>query len=383
MYHAPQISTPIVQQSYNNTQPQLWEDVIRYWKKGEYKATIFHLLHFLGIQVDDNESVYKIPHGSIVIYLELQDELLKIYAPFLSVKDSLQLPFFRQILQINHDPLKLNRIRLKDDQLLFYFESQYPLCDPYKIFDVLKEICIHADLYDDTFIRKFRAKRISEPEIFPLEEALQITCIDVFRKILSDTEETLQMLIKDRMHEFIWDNFALMLLKIDFILAPNGHLKSDIERGIVELHSNLELSEKVNIAKKILQNFNNLSDQQIKEDLYRIKTFVPLKELITHESFKNQLQQIFLQIQRENQKGEYLAAYFTTVYQLLFIAYKFDLDEKCLNVLSEILNIASGDIHRNKVQQIISLLKDHIEKIPLNEIELPQNEGTHILYMNN
>lgn len=383
MYYAPQIPNPIVQQSYNNTQPQLWEQVIRYWKQGEYKATIFQLLRFLGVQVNEDECIYKIPHGSIIIYLEFQDDLLKIYAPFLSVKDSLQLPFFRQILQINQDPLKLNRIRLKEEQLLFYFESPYPLCDPYKIFDVLKEICIHADLYDDAFIRKFRARRISQPEIFPLEEALQIQCIAHFRKILSDTEEALQMLIRDRMHEFIWDNFVLMLLKTDFILAPNGHLKSDIERGIVDMHSNIELSEKINIAKRILQNFSNLTDEQIKEDLYRIRTFVPLKELITHESFKNQLQQILLQVQRESQKGEYLAAYFTTVYQLLFIAYRFDLDEKCLNALTEILDATSGDIHQNKVLHIISLLKDNIEKIPLNEIELPQNEGAHILYMNN
>lgn len=380
MYQAPLISSPISKQSYNKTSPQLWEHVAKSWKEGNYKNTVFELLSFLGIDLVKDAAVYKIPHGSIMIHLEFREEILRISAPFLSVSESMKLPLYRQILQINHSPLKLNRFKLHDEQLTLYFECPYELCDPYKIFDVLKEICIHADLYDDTFIRKFKAKRVSEPRIIPLNPDLQDWSLKVFRQIIADTEEALHMLVKDRLNEFIWDNFVLMLLKIDFALAPNGHLKSDIERSIVELHGNIELSEKINIGKKILYNFKTLTDEQILEDLYRIETFVPLKELITHESFKNQLQQIVLQVQKEHQRGEYLAAYFTTVYHLLFISYQYDLDEKCMYVLTEILSALRGDIHQNKIQQIIQLLKEDIEIIPPNEIELPQNEGTHISY---
>ncbi len=383
MYHAPLISNQIIKQTYNKTHPLLWEEVIRSWKEGAYKNTVFCLLRFLGIELQEDKDVYKIPHGSTIIHLEFQQDILRISAPFLSVAESIKLPLFRQILQINHDPLKLNRIKLHDEQLTLYFESPYQLCDPYKIFDVLKEICIHADLYDDTFIRKFKAKRIVRPKVIALAEELYPVCLSTFRKIISDTEETLHLLIRDRMNEFIWDNFVLMLLKIDFALAPNGHLKSDIEKTFVELHSNIELSEKINIGKKVLYNFKTLTDEQILEDLYRIETFVPLKELITHESFRNQLQQIVMQVQREHQRGEYLAAYFTTVYQLLYISYQFDLDEKCMYVLTEILAIAQGDIQQKKIQQIIQLLKEDIEIIPPNEIELPQNEGTHIAYTTN
>lgn len=381
MYHAPLISTPIVYQSYNNTQPTIWECVMKAWRKKEYQQTIYQLLNFLGVQYQESDKIHQIPHGSIIIYLEIDEEKLKISAPFISISGGMQLPILRQILLINHEPLQLTRVILNDNHLDFYFESMLDHCDPYKIFDVLKEICIHADLYDDNFIRKYKASRIVTPQIKFHSESTQLKCIQEFRKILEETESTLQMLLQDRAHEYIWDNLLIMLLKIDFIISPNGHIKSDIEKGIVEMHSHLELSEKINIGKRLLQNFKSLTDNQIREDLYTIQTFVPLKELISHESFKNQLQQIVLQVQREFQKKEYLAAYFTTLYQILFITYQYDLDEECMPFVLQILQELNGDIQQSKIQKIIQLLKMDIEMIPKALIELPQNEGVHIEYI--
>lgn len=380
MFQAPTISTPIVYQTYNNTQPALWETVMKAWRSKEYIKTIDLLLQFLGIQFPEGEKVHAIPHGSITIYLEIDDEKLKITAPFVSIADSMQLPILRQILHINHDPLKLTRVILKDNHLDFYFESLLAHCDPYKIFDVLKEICIHADLYDDTFIRKYKAKRIVEPQTIPLTREIQDRCISEFRNILKDTERILQMLLQDRAHEYIWDNLVVMLLKIDFIISPNGHIKSEIEKGIVEMHGNIELSEKINIGKRLLHSFKTLTDEQIREDLYKIQTFVPLKELISHDAFKSQLQQIVLQVQREYQKREYLGAYFSTLYQLLFITYQYDLDQDCLPFVEQIIQELQGDIQGPKIQKIIQLLKMDIELIPQDIVELPQNEGTHLEY---
>lgn len=378
MYHAPLIHHPIVYQSYNNTHPALWEGVMKAWRNKDYKQTIYQLLNFLGVEYDEKDTVHIIPHGSINIFLEIDDEKLKITAPFISIEGSIQLPILRQILLINHDPLQLTRVILNENHLDFYFKSLLSHCDPYKIFDVLKEICIHADLYDDNFIRKYKASRIVAPQITYHSEDVQSKCISEFRKILEDTEATLQMLLQDRAHEYIWDNLVIMLLKIDFIISPGGHIKSDIEKGIVEMHSNIELSEKINIGKRLLHQFKTLSDEQIKENLYSIKTFVPLKELISHESFKNQLQQIVLQVQREFQKKEYLAAYFTTLYQILFITYQYDLDEECMPFILQIFDELQGDIQQNKIQKIIQLLKMDIDMIPKSWVELPQNEGIHI-----
>lgn len=380
MYHAPLISHPIVNQTYNNTQPSKWECVMKSWRSKEYKQTIYEILNFLNIDYNEEDSILTIPHGSVIIYLEMDDEKLKITAPFISIEGSLQLPILRQILQINHQPLRLTRVKLSDDHLDFYFECLLCHCDPYKIFDVLKEICIHADLYDDNFIRKYKAKRIVHPQISFHSVATQNFCIAEFRKILTDTEATLQMLLQDREHEYIWDNLVIMLLKVDFIISPNGHIKSDIEKGIVEMHSHLELSEKINIGKRLLQNFKSLTDDEIREDLYTIQTFVPLKELITHESFKNQLQQILLQVQREFQKRAYLAAYFTTLYQVLFLAYQYDLDDECMDIVIQILQELHGDIQQSKIQNIIQLLKMDIDQIPPSLLELPQNIGSHIEY---
>lgn len=362
MYHAPVISKPIHRQSLNNTQPQKWEQVMQAWETKNYKKSIFLLLDFLGIQYPEISNNLQIAHGSILINLHLKEDTLIIEAPFLYAADSLKLPLFRQILQINQDPLQLTRIQLKNNILLFYFECSYPLCEPNKIFEVLKEICIHADLYDDTFIRKYRAKRIVEPKIYYLTTDLQTQCIEVFRKIVKEAENTIQYLIKERQNLFLWDNFVILFLKIDFIISPNGHIKSDIEKWIVEMHSPLELSEKINIGNKAIQSLNQLSDEQIKADLYQINTFVPLKELISKKVFKNQLEQIENQVQREFQKDEFLAAHFTTLYQLLILNYQYDLDDKCINSLLNILGHCYGYINEEKIQQILQLIQEEVEQ---------------------
>jgi hypothetical protein len=369
MFHAPVFFKPIHQQSYNNTQPQKWEEVIQSWKDKNYKESLYKIFDYLGISYHQQTTHFKIPHGSIQIDIQLKNDGLIIQAPFLSIESSLKLPLFRQILQINQDPLQLTQIQLKDDLLVFYFECPYPLCEPNKIFEVLKEICIHADLYDDTFIRKYRAKRISEPKIYPLSFETQEKCIEVFRDLIIQTEDAIQFLIKERQNLFLWDNFVNLFLKIDLILSPNGHIKSDIEKWIVEMHSQQDLSEKINIGNKAIQSLKKLSDDQIREDLYRIHTFVPLKELISREVFKNQFIQIQSQIQKEFQKGEYLAAYFTIQYQLLMLFYQYDLNEECVNLLLKILENACGNINETKIQFVLELIQEEIEKIPVSTLK--------------
>ncbi len=372
MYSAPVILKSIHRQSFNNTQPRKWEEVMCEWANKNHKESVYKILEYLGVNYNTNASILQIPHGSIQIELELKEDRLIIQAPFLLVNNSLKLPLFRQVLQINQEPLHLTRIHLKDETLQFYFESPYPLCEPNKILEVLKEICIHADLYDDAFIRKYRAERFSEPEIIPLESEIQSKCVESLRKIISETELTIQYLIKERKNEFLWDSYILLFLKIDFIIAPNGHLKSDLEKWIVEMHSPLELSEKINIANKAIQSLKKLSDDQIIEDLYQINTFVPLKELISKKNFKNQLIQIQAQIQKEFQKREYLAAYFTTQYQLLLLTYQYDLDDDCMNALLNILENTTGIINETKTQRILFVVQKEIEQLfsALKEIKL-------------
>lgn len=369
MYHAPVISKPIHRQSFNNTQPQKWEEVMDAWINKNYQKSIYKLLEYLGVSYHRNSTYLQIPHGSIQIDVHLKKDILIFQAPFISIKDSLRLPLFRQILQINQDPLQLTRIQLNDEMLVFYFECPYPLCEPNKVLDVLKEICIHADLYDDAFIRKYRAKRIAEPKIFPLQPETQTKCINALKQLITEAEDAIQFLIKERQNLFLWDNFIILFLKIDWTIAPNGHLKSDIEKWIFELHQPLELSEKINIGKKAIESLKKLTDEQIKEDLYQIQTFVPLKELIETKIYKNQLIQILTQVQKEFQKREYLAAYYTTQYQLLMLTYHYDLSENCMNSLLKILESASGLINESKIQKTLQLIQEEIELLSISKNE--------------
>jgi len=362
---------PVVRQSFNDTQPALWSEVQDKWSQKDYKVAVRALLAFLGVKDPENNDHFVLAHGSVVIHLYLQEKDIDIRAPFLDISEGQRMPLLRQAAQLNYEPLTISSIQLSGNELIFHFNTPYELCDPYKLFDVLKEMCIHADLYDDSFIRRFKAKRIIAPRIRPFPPEIQSLAIQHFRQILQDTVEAISYLEQNRQHIYQWDIYTLLLLRIDDNVCPNGHIRGLIEKGIADMHSPVELSEKLLRGKALLKTFLELTDEQVSEDLYAIETLVPLKERATAETVKTRLNRILIQIDKEYQQNDFLACNLTAAYHILYLLYEFTLDDQHYTLIKDILPAASGQLLRKAAEDIIRQLRQAVATITEEKISLP------------
>jgi hypothetical protein len=370
-------SYPLARQVFNNTRPDMWVKVQEAWEKDNFEECIILLLSYLGIEAEKDQKRFDLRHGSVTIFLELKEDELHITAPFLDISQGQKIPLLRQATQLNFEPLTITRIILKEEQLTFHFNAPYELCEPYKIFDVLKEICIHADNYDDAFIRRFKARRIVAPSVIPYPNEQAREALTAFWIILEETQEAVNFLEQKRMHAYIWDVLILMLLRVDFVMTPQGHLRGRLEFYITEMLSAFDLSEKISKGKAVLKEFQQLKDDDILEDLYQIQTLVPFKTLATPDTVRNRLNRALQQVEKEFQEGQYLACSLTAPFHILYLLYEHALDEENYKLIKDLLPSSSGKPFKEVAIHFRNGLKEILSGIQQLPVDLPESENGH------
>jgi hypothetical protein len=369
--------TPVVRQKTLSAKPERWAKTQEYWEKKAYRKCVLHILEYLGVETSDDKNVYELHHGSITIYLTIKDEHVYIEAPFLDISKGQQLPLLRQAAQINFEPLTLTNILLKDEQLKFFFETPLKMSEPFKIFDVLKEICIHADNYDDAFIKRFKALRIIEPNIKPYSAEEKDLALKYFKTILSETKEAIGYMEEKRLHSYIWDVLILMLLRIDDCISPQGHLRGRIEKYMSDMVGTFDLSEKIVIGKAALKEISAISDTDFLEDLYLIETLVPFKTLSTADTLKSRLSRALSQVEKEYQDGDYLACTLTAPYHLLYLLYEYSLTPDHYALVKDFLPSGSGLPFKESADIYLSKLREITSNIRQSDISLPETVSLH------
>lgn len=149
----------------------IWDKVLKQYEDGDYVGSIRNCINYVDATIEKkyanaDRTEYRVPHGSIIVEVKITEQELTIQAPFLDIEEARQIPVLRQAAQINFTPLSIARIDLEGHKLYFKYSCPLSSCEPYKIYDVLREICITADNYDDEFISKFGAKHIQEPAVY-------------------------------------------------------------------------------------------------------------------------------------------------------------------------------------------------------------------------
>lgn len=100
---------------------------------------------------------FRIPHGSIVVRINITPETLHISADFLRLPEKGRVAMLRQIAEMNINNLMLARFVKSGDYLKM--EYSCPLTDthPHKIHAIIHNICLIGDKYDDELCTRFNA----------------------------------------------------------------------------------------------------------------------------------------------------------------------------------------------------------------------------------
>jgi hypothetical protein len=342
----------------------VWDKVLSDYETGKFADSIRDCLNYINPEIEKkfanaDRTEYNVPHGSVIVQVKITDTDFSVTAPFLSIEGAKLVPILRQVAQLNFTPLTIARIELDGDKLYFRYSCPLSVAEPYKIYDVLREICINADNYDDEFIHKFGAKRIQEPKIYGYTDEQKLAAWDTVQKYIKETFEAYEQLENKRLNTYLWDVLVITILKIDYYCAPQGSLRSEMEKTLAYLNSKDDYYQRLSSGKDFLKKLQAYDKARFENDLYRIDVFVPYKFRTNLESVRNSLKYAYETSEKEMKAMDFIGATCTLEYGILNLFYSNNVEDEIADVLTKAMEEASA----KPMQDAARILFDAVQKI--------------------
>ncbi|MBF0913893.1 hypothetical protein HXK64_02990, partial [Candidatus Gracilibacteria bacterium] len=253
---------------------------------------------------------YKIPHGSVYLNIDFSGENIKITSDFLNVSKANKVPLFRRIAELSFSGLNLTQIKLVGEELIFDFNCPLDLYDPYKIFDVLAEICYFSDKYDEEFCEQFGAKNITEALVTQIPDTKKEKIWENFKSIIEGNFEIIKDLEDRRKNYYAWDVISTTYKMIDYACAPKGSLALRISEKVAELYNRDETIETIIFrGKEFLREISQMPKEDFFKNIYEAKEFIPSKKVATNEYISEYLRPGYEDAYKDLQSGDFESAY--------------------------------------------------------------------------
>ncbi|WP_160111901.1 hypothetical protein [Aquimarina sp. AU58] len=293
-----------------------WDDTKEAYDQKRYKDVVLNLFDYLDLDIrkkygNADETYFKIPHGSIIVEISITDTHFNVKAPFLKVGENQKIPLYRKIAEVNFSPLNLSQIKLDSDQLNFLYSTPLHLCEPLKIYYVLKEICHNADNFDDEFISLFDVEQLHDPHIENYSQEVLDTIWEKINSYLKEADQYIEYFDQTRVGYYNWDIINITLKRIDYLMAPHGKLRTDIENQVNDLYSQDDMQNRIQRGKKFLDTLKNKNKEELLADFYISESFVPTKMRSELEHIKQSWERPYENAKKEIQNKQYTAATLT------------------------------------------------------------------------
>ena len=342
-----------------------WNTVLNAFDNGNYNEVLPALLHYVNPEISEKygnkeKNYYEIPHGSVIVKIKQEKDEILVEAPFLSISKSARIPLMRQVAQLNFYPLTLTKIVLDDDdKLSFTYRGPVELSDPYKLYDIFREICINADRYDDEFITKFKAEWLQEPRIERYSEKELEDFWNIVQSYVTEAFEFIEYLESKRIFDYLYDILKSTFTKIDYYIAPQGYLRSEFERSIADLDSKDPYNDRIYRAKEFLKKLKEYDKNKFLEDVYKADVFIPYKYSSSIENIRKNFQYAHNTSTDEISKRSYMGAYFTLYCEFLRLFYYNNVD----NELSDLVITALENSAQKPWEEAAVILKDAMNTV--------------------
>ncbi len=324
-----------------------WQATLDTHNKKQYRETILNLLNYLDSEVvkkhgNKKGDEFSIPHGSIVINMKITDKDLEINAPFLSVPEKKVNALLRQIAEINFSVLFLTQIILEDEKLYFRIKIPLELCEPYKLYDILYEICINADHYDDLFIEKFEAQRIYTPKFVRYQEKELKAFYEKFMVHIKESIDYLEYFKEKRWFDIGVESGMISMMKIDYIFSPQGFLRTEIEKAINGSYAKIPPAEKIENQLTFFNDFSALTFDKFSESIYKTEFLISVRRHASIPVIKKQLENYFYNAEKDIAAKGYLSAAIFLLYDIYNLYYRFLVPRNTEETLNQGLKNSSG-----------------------------------------
>lgn len=342
-----------------------WNKALKLNEEKNYVESFWEIMKYADSKVkrfETSDRVLKIPHGSIFLDIDFSGENIFIKSDFLDVSEANKVPLFRRITELAFSALNLTKIFLEDEKLYFTFSCPLELYDPYKIFDVLAEICYFADKYDEEFCQSFWAKQLVSPEIIEISIDKKEIIFSNFRKIIESNFEIIKDLEDRRRNNYAWDVISTTYKMIDYSCSPKWTLALKISEKVNELYNRDETLETIIFRwKEFLKELLEMSKEEFFDSIYEVKEFIPNRKVATTDLVLEYLKPGEQDAYKDLQMWDFESAYLIYMHILYNSMYYHIMPSKTQNEIVKIIkNNSNISLNKESVWKLATSLNSFL-----------------------
>lgn len=345
----PRFQRPIKSKGEPFIDVSYWDKAIQAYDSKDHKRALIETINYInpkllaGKDTDKNIEIAQ-GQGSSEIHITITGDTFSVRAPFLRILDDTnKTALFRRVAEVNFHPLKLAQIRLDGNTLWFGYETAIKLCQPYKVYDVLREISIYSDNYDDEFIDRYKAGFYHEPKVTPLTDAEKE---GVWQQIDSILEEykTFSTLFKEkRWDDFQWDISFISILKIVNMPCVHGTLRTTLESFVSALFDGkTDFRQRVDKSFGFMQKLCSMTKDDYLANMYHAEAVISVKWRSSTQILQNNAKNMKNNVDNYVQRNDNLMLCYYLQYSFLHLLFNFNVEEHHKEAIYNVLERISG-----------------------------------------
>lgn len=336
------IADPKVDVSY-------WEDAIDFFEEKEFKKSVVATLNYINpnlLKDKDISNDFEIiqMQGSAEIHVQVTNSTFKVRSPFLKITDKTnRIALLRKIAEVNFSPLTLVQIVLNENELWFEYKMPLSVCQPNKVYDVLREVFVNADRLDDEFIENYKASFYKEPKITPLSSSEQEEVWSQISNIFEDYINYTQFFKDKRWTAYQWDIIVISLLKLSNMPYIQGVLRSDlIEKIDLLFNGDIDFNHRVNKGVNYMKDLVKTSKETIMKDVYHSEQFISLRWRSSEQIVKDRLTYNLKQVEKYEKEESYFNLSYYLQFILLKLIFDYNLEDSYKKAIEDVLEDVAG-----------------------------------------
>ena len=307
------------------TDGELMEQAVEAFENGDYAGSLRLLIDALDYDFRErygnaDGTSYTIPHGSIVVKIDLTPEQLHISADFLRLPEKGRVAMLRKIAEMNIENLMLARFVKNGDYLKMEYSCPATDTHPHKIHSVLFNMCAIGDKYDDELCTRFNATRCYEPKVEPYTPEQVDAVYDGLHTIGRLALDAAAEYCSQRRYVYAWTVLCGALYQFSFFANPQGQLVNDIEKAVEAMNDERPLEELVMRGRSFLEKLLAMPKKELAKDLYAVEMMVSMKSHATLPGVQEDFESLHEGVSEALERRDYdqvVARIYYSFYQLL------------------------------------------------------------------
>lgn len=358
-----------------------WENAKKLFDQGKFVESFYETLNYLDENLIKNygnkeKTEFNFPQGSAVVIVKLVDNNVVITAPFVKIPEKKFLPIFRKCTELNFKVMTLPQIIIKDDYLVFQYSMPIETCEPYKLYDVLRDIAQNADKYDDEFVEKFGAERIMEPMVTHYDDKKLQEILQTFQSIAKEALEQINYFEGKRRMGNACDALYVGLKRLDYYCEPSGMVYKKMDDALaVMFDRNNDFVAKLKLGKQFLADVQKLDLTSFKDAVFMSYTLIPLKRNASRNYLEGWIENYLEYTQELYNNEDYISSAYHALYTLYTMLANFKLEINSQKAVEYSLKKAANQEWREAADILIEVM-DFFYQNQDEEFEMEETEAS-------